>query len=55
MLEAAYDAFLAGESINAAEHFVIAGHMVKAHVVGHDLDHPKSVNLRIVWKQPDGS
>jgi len=55
MLEAAYDAFLAGESINLAEHFVIAGRRVKVHIVGHDLDHPKSVNLRIVWKPPDGA
>jgi len=55
MLDAAYESFLAGEPINAAEHFEIAGRRLKVHVVGRDLDHPKSVVLRIVWKQPDGA
>ena len=55
LLDAAYDAFLAGESINLAEHFVIAGRRVKVHIAGHDLDHPKDVTIRIVWKPPDGA
>ena len=55
MSEAAYDSFLAGESINLAEHFVIAGRRVKVHVVGRDLDHPEDVTIRIVWKPADGA
>jgi hypothetical protein len=53
LLDAAYESFLASEPINAAEHFEIAGRRVKVHVVGRDLDHPKEVVLRIVWKPPD--
>ena len=55
MLEVAYDAFLADESINLVEHFVIAGRRVKVHISGHDLDHPKDVTVRIVWKPADGA
>ena len=50
LAETAYDAWLAGQESNLAEHFIIGGEMVKVRVYS-DPDHPKEVVISIKWKR----
>jgi len=55
LLDAAFDAWTSGQPVNEVVRVTIAGRVVKLHVMGNDLDHPKGFVLRVTWKAADGA
>ena len=55
LLDAAFDAWQAGQPVNEGLRLTIGGRTVKVHVIGNDLDYPKGFVIRVTWKPADGA